>query len=234
MREQILFSLKLGWMHAAAATAQLHGIFQVEHLVIDDVLHGVAGDAAIIKDAAHDNSVVRGIVMAERITSMVSAPRHLRASQQSVKESPVQVIKDCFEIVNVTFGGTDELSSAHLAHKVTLVCHLVAGDIATVTRVMQPLDGLAIDLGQQNVRDGFQHRLGRAFQQVGNAYQKLALAQADGVIDVGEREELDVEIGQGRAWPQLAVTPLKNGENAVPHAVFKLALISTEYLVPST
>ena len=69
-------------MHAATAPAQLHGMFQVQHLVIDDVFHRVAGNPRMIEDATHDDGVVGGIVVAKAVAGVVAAPGHLgRASK---------------------------------------------------------------------------------------------------------------------------------------------------------
>jgi dTDP-4-amino-4,6-dideoxygalactose transaminase len=52
VREKFLFRLEFRGMHAAAATAQFHGMLQVQHFVINDVLHSVPGNPRVIEDAA--------------------------------------------------------------------------------------------------------------------------------------------------------------------------------------
>ena len=75
---------------------------------------------------------------------------------------------------------------------------------------MRGFDGLAVDLGQQNVRNGLKHARGRAFQQVGKAHVQAAFAEPNGVVHIGKRIELDPKLGQRRARPQLAVGCLKD------------------------
>lgn len=41
------------------------GVLEVEHLVVEDVLDGVAGDAGAVENAAEDDGVMGGIEMAE-------------------------------------------------------------------------------------------------------------------------------------------------------------------------
>ena len=64
MRKEFLFRLEFRRMHASAAAAKLHGMLEVEHLVIDDVLHCVARNPGVVEDTAHDDGVVGRIVMA--------------------------------------------------------------------------------------------------------------------------------------------------------------------------
>ncbi len=73
-------------MHTPAATSQPHRVLEVQHLVIDDVLHCEPRDSRVIEDAAHHDGVVGGIVMPQAVARVLAAPRHLRAGQQSVEE----------------------------------------------------------------------------------------------------------------------------------------------------
>ena len=65
--------------------------------------------------------------------------------------------------------------------------------------------GLAVNLGQQNVRDRLDNAFGRAFQQVGDSRVDLGVAQSNGVVHAGKGIELDPKLRHRRAWPQLAV-----------------------------
>ena len=115
VRKEFLFSLKFRGVHTAAATAQLHGMLQVQHLVVDDVFHGVAGNPRVVEDAAHDDSIVRRVVMPQPVASVVSAPGHPRPSEQAIKELLVQLFKDIVQIVGSALGTFDPLAPAHLA-----------------------------------------------------------------------------------------------------------------------
>src|SRR5271165_1652207 len=65
VREQLLLLLKLLTMNTAATATQLHGVLEVQHLVIHDVLNGTAGHERMVKDAAHHDGVMGGIVVTE-------------------------------------------------------------------------------------------------------------------------------------------------------------------------
>src|SRR5580704_17581854 len=115
------------------------------------------------------------------------------------------------------------LAPAHLPHQVRLAHNFVAADILPVTRRLARIDGLAVHLSQQNVRDGAHHRFRRAFQQIRKPYQKPALAQADGVVDVREREKLNLQLRRLRAGTQFPVFLLKNFEQSRTHSEPRLA-----------
>ena len=61
----------------------------MKHLVEDDVLDGEARHARMVEDAADNDSVVGGIVVAEPVARMLPTPGELGASHQAVKEAVV-------------------------------------------------------------------------------------------------------------------------------------------------
>jgi len=138
----------------------------VQHLVVEDVFDGVAWDARMIEDAADDDGVVRGIIVAETAAGVVLTPGELGAAEESVEEAAVEVVEDFFEMVMMSAGGADVLASAHLADQPRLGGYVVAGDIAAITGAMGAIDRLAIEFCQQDVCDGMQHGFRSAFQQV--------------------------------------------------------------------
>ncbi len=127
------------------------------------------------------------------------------------------------EVVDLAAGRFDPLASAHLPHQLRLGAHVVTGDIAAIAGGVQALDRLAVNLGQKNVRDRFDHSFRRALQQVGDAHVHHGLAQADGVIHVGEGIELDPKFRHGSARPELAVGALKNVVEMFPQDVINLS-----------
>jgi hypothetical protein len=60
------------------------------------------------------------------------------------------------------------------------------------------------------VRDGVQNSFGCRLQQVGNAEVEFAFSEADGVVDAGKREEMNMNFGHRSAWTKLAVSAMKN------------------------
>src|SRR3954451_17061186 len=70
---------------------------------------------------------------------------------------------------------------------------------------MLRIDLFAINLRDQDVRDGVQNTLRSRFQQVGDTEVKLVLAKPDGVVDAGKREEADVNLGHHGARTQFSI-----------------------------
>ena len=182
----------------------------MQHLVKQDVFDGVAWDPWVVEDAADDDGVVGGVVVAEAAAGVVLAPGDLRASHESVEEAAVEVVEDFFQMVMVAASRADVLASAHLADEAGFGGNVVTGDIAAITRAEGALDRLAIELGEQDMGDRVQHGFRSAFEQVGEADIKLSLAQPDGVVDGDERIETNVHRRRGRAGTKFAIGFLKD------------------------
>ena len=134
-------------MDASPAASEFNGVLQMEHFVEEDVFHCVARHARVVEDAADDDGVVGGIVVAEAAPGVVLAPGELRAAHESVKEAAVEVVEDFLQMVVMAAGGADVLASANLTHEAGFGSDLVAANIAAITRAMSAIDWLAIELG---------------------------------------------------------------------------------------
>ena len=197
-------------MHAPSTPSQLDRVLQMQHLVEEDVFDSVSRDVRVVEDAADDDGVVRGVVVAEAAAGVVLAPGELRASHESVEEAAVEVVENFFQMVVVAAGGADVFASAHLADEAGFGGDVVTGDIAAITPVVGALDRLAIKLGEQNVGDRVQHGIGSAFEQVGEADVELSLAEANGVVDGDKRIETNVHGRRGRAGAKFAIGFVKD------------------------
>src|SRR5215469_12637392 len=210
LRKQPLLRLKLRPVDAAPASAQLHRMLQVQHLVIDNVFDRIARYSRMIEDATHDDRVVRRIVMRQAVARPHAAPSHLRPRQQSVKKLLIQPLENFIEVVGEAARRGDLLSSSHLPQQVRLGCHIVTGNVTTVSSGMQSLNRFAINLGQQDMSNGLKHGLRRTLQQVGDADVYHVLTQADGAVDISEGVKLHPKLRNGRPQTELTIGPLKN------------------------
>ena len=104
-------------MHTPAAAFQFDWIFQVQHFVIHEVLDGVLRYLGPIKKTADDDGIVCGIVVAQAVARMLAAPRQAGTRKQPVKETAIQIVKNPIQIVGMTSGRDDSLSSAHLPNQ---------------------------------------------------------------------------------------------------------------------
>ena len=145
------------------------------------------------------------------------APAHARTRHQPVKEARVQFLENRIQIIKMTARRTQPLASTHLPDQVCLTDDFVAADILAIARRLPAVNRMAIHLGQQDVRDGPQNRFRRAFQQIREPHQQPAIAQPNRIVNVGEGEEFDLQLGQGSARPQLLVSFLEDFEQAFAH-----------------
>ena len=81
----------------------------------------------------------------------------------------------------------------------------MTGDVFAITSGVPGFNGLAVNLGEKNVNYRLENGFGRTFEQIGNAHANLAVAQANGVVDVGEGIKLKAKFGNGCAGAQFAV-----------------------------
>src|SRR5271170_4943688 len=92
--EKFLLGAKFGRVHTTAPGADFYRMLQMQHFMIDDVLHGMARNCEMVKDAADDDRVVRRIIMAQHVPGSVLAPAHARPPKQSVEESCIQAVEN--------------------------------------------------------------------------------------------------------------------------------------------
>ena len=222
-REEFFFCLEVGRVHASAAAAQPDGMLQVEHLVVDDVFQHKARDAGMIKDTADDDGIVRRVVVSEDTAGFVLAPTHAWTTHEAMEKTRVQFFEDSVEIIDMAARRAQEFASSHLAHQMRLADDFVAADVLAIARRVGAVDWAAIHLREQDVSDRFQHGFGRAFEQVGETDEQASIAQANGVIEIGEGEELDLEFGQGSARTKFAVSFLEDFEKTGTHGEARLA-----------
>src|SRR5208282_4538153 len=186
LRKARLFGFELAGVDRAAQSARLDGMFEVQHLVIEQVLDGVAGAGGAVEDAADDDGVMSGVVMAERALGVVFAPGELRPAEQPAEKARVERIEDLFEMKVAAFRTEVALAAARRADELCLASDGGRGSEALVAQVVRGVDGLAVELSQKDVRDGAENGLRRALEQIGETDVNHSLAQADGGVERGE------------------------------------------------
>ena len=129
-----------------------------------------------------------------------------------MEESGVERLEDLVEIVVVAVGCGDALAAAGLADVLGLFGDGFGADVAAVAVGVVRGDGLLVELGEKDVRDGAVDGLGRGFEQVGEADVEAAFAETDGGVERGEAAEANVERRNGRAGTEVAVLLFKDGD----------------------
>ena len=196
-------------MDAALAAPHPYRMLQVQHLVVDNVLHGATGNTQIIENAAHDDRIVGWIIVSQAVAGVLAAPGHRRAGQKSIKKMGIQFLEDDVEIVSAALRRSDALPSAHLPHPMGFARHVLTRNVAPVTGRVVAVNRLAVHFCEKDVCNCSQHIVWRAFQQIGDAHQELAFAHADGVVNVGEGKEFRPQLRDRRPRPKLAVAVFK-------------------------
>lgn len=151
LRELLLIRHKFLRVHTPPAATKPDWMLQMKHFVENDVFDGIARDSRVVEDTAYDDGIVGGVVVAEAVAGVFSAPGELRASHQAVEEAAVEVVKDFFQMVVAAASRVDMFASAHLADEARFRADFVARDIAAVTSALSAVNGLAVQLSQENV-----------------------------------------------------------------------------------
>ncbi len=88
--KETLFGLELAGVDAAAAGFDADGMLEVEHLVVEQILDGATRGVGAIEDAADDDGVVGGVVVAEHAAGVVGAPGERGPAEEAVEEAGVE------------------------------------------------------------------------------------------------------------------------------------------------
>jgi hypothetical protein len=210
--EEALFGLELAGVDAAAAGFDSDGVLEVEHLVVEEVLDGAARGVGAVEDAADDDGVVGGVVVAQHAAGVVGAPGEGGAAEEAVEEAGVERLEDFIEVVVVACGGEDALAAAGLTDVLGLLRHGFGADVAAVAVGVSGGDGFLVELGEEDVGDGMVDGFGCRLEKVGEADVQAAFAEADGGVERGEAAEADVERRDGGAGAEFAVLLLEDGD----------------------
>src|SRR5579863_3798158 len=116
--------------------------------------------------------------VSQRALGHASAPGQLRPPEQAAKKARVERVEDLFEIVEVALRAGVALAAACVADEFCLAGDGSAGGEALEAHVVRGVNGLAVEFGEQNVRDGANDALGGALNEVGEADEDFAPSQA--------------------------------------------------------
>lgn len=217
LREAGFVGLEFRRVDAAAQAAGSDGVFEVEHLVIEQVLDGIARAGGAVKDAADDDGIVGGVVVAERTLGVVLAPGEVWTAEQPAEKTRIERVENFIKIKVAAFGAEEALAATRRADELGLARDGGRGGEALVAQVVRPVDGLAIELGKKNVCDGVEDGFGRALEKIGETGVDLAFADANGGVQRGESAEADMNGRHGSTRADGAVLELKDGDDVGGH-----------------
>src|ERR1039458_8770084 len=237
LREAGLLGLELAGVDAAAEASHFNGVLEMKHLVEEEIFEGVARAGGAVEDAADDDGVVGGVVVAESPLGHVLAPSELGTAEKAGEEAEVERVEDFFEVIEAALGAGEALVAAGAADQLGLAGDGGRGGEALVTQVVGGVDGLFVELCQQNVGDGAGDRLRRALEQVRQADANLPFAEADGGVQRGKAAKTDRDGGHGRPGTQGPVLFLKDWDKIGRHPMegsttaavsFQLSVVSSQ------
>jgi hypothetical protein len=86
-REEALLGLELTAVDAAASRLDADRVLEMQHLVIQEILDGTSRRVWAVEDAADDDGVVGGVVMAEHAAGRMGAPGERGATEEAMEEA---------------------------------------------------------------------------------------------------------------------------------------------------
>lgn len=180
--EEALFGLELAGVDAATTALYADGVFEVEHLVVEQVFDGAAGGVGAIEHAADHDGVVGGVVMTEHAAGVVRAPGEDGTSEEPVEEAHVERVEDFVEVEMMSDRGEDSFAAAGLADVFGLAGDGLGGYVAAVAVGVGRSDRLSVKLGEKDVGDGVVDGFGRVLEQIGETDVEPAFTEADGGV----------------------------------------------------
>lgn len=198
--EACFIGFEFAGMDATTKAAHFHGMLEVQHLVVEKILDRVARTRRAIEDSADHDGVVGGIVVSQGAPGHDFTPGQVGTAEQSIEEPVIERIEDLFEVVEVTMWTCVALAAACVADEFSLTSDRCAGSESLESYVVRRIDRLLVQLGDEDVRDGADHALWCAFDEVGETYKDLAFAQTDGGVEGSEAAETNRDRRDRRPW----------------------------------
>jgi len=217
LRKARLLGFEFPRMNAAAQAPGPHRVFQVQHLVVEQVLDGITRAGRAVEDAAYHDGVVGGVVVAERTPGVVFAPGEIGPAEEPAEEAHIERVEDFLQMEVAALGTKVALAAAGMANEFGLTRDGGRGGEALVPEILRGVDRLAIELGKKNVRNGVEDRFWRALKQIGEAGIDFAIAQANRCVERGKTPEANMHGRHGRARAQGAVLFLEDGDDVEGH-----------------
>ena len=110
-------------------------VLDVEHFVVDDVLHDPTRHIPGVERLTYDDRLMRRVVMCEDAVRLLRRPRQYRFWKLPAKIPEIQVLEDLVEIVNFAFVGRDDLSPVRTLSIVRAFAHLGAIDVFRINLI---------------------------------------------------------------------------------------------------
>ncbi len=142
--------------------------------------------------------------MAKHSPRRLTAPSQPGPPHQAIEELHIQALEQLLQIMVPPLWAGDEFASPNQPYQVCLPADVPAVQVEAIAVRVEARDLLAVEFTEQNERQRFGNRRGRAGQQIGNAHPQTAFLETDEAVYVGEAAKLHADFRHRRAWLQLA------------------------------
>ena len=105
----------------------------MQHLVVNDVLDRHARHPQFVKNPAHNDRIVRRIVMAQAMAGHIAAPRDPGPRKQAMKKSDIQIVENRFEIINSAPSQPNSFSSPEVPQQMRFLRNIMARYVSVVS-----------------------------------------------------------------------------------------------------
>jgi hypothetical protein len=175
--------------------------------MIDEVFDENARDARRIEPSADADRAMRRVVGYEYGARAMGAPSDAHATQFPAEVPAVQFRENRFQVVVLAPRGKQSFPPAGAAGCVNSTAHVGLEDMRQIAFAGFTRGPLAEDLGEQDLRQCFQHEWGRVRQHVRDLDFGLSVAQVNRAADTREGTERDAEMRLRSAQSQAAEDP---------------------------
>ena len=186
-------------------------VFHVKHLVIQHVLADIRRDFQRVEDAADEDRVVSCIKAAEYVARFFRGPGEAGLGNAPGEIASIQSVEQRFQIYIAALKAADARRTAPAAAGGACASlNVVFQDECPISLMMRVIDFLAVQLGKQDQGQRMIDSRRRVREDIADANSEPVFPQPGGVIQTGEREELDRYVGDSGFRPNLPVCRRKD------------------------
>src|SRR5437763_6142443 len=177
--EGLFFRAERPRVRVAAAIDDASPMFDVQHLVKDDVLDKPFGNLARVKSLTDRDRVMRRTVMPKNASGFSPRPGEHRPGYLASEVPAVKARKNFLQIINAALRGRNNLASTLPARQVSSPQNLRSERVRTIDAVVSNRYFARQQPSHQQKRQGPNHLWRRCLKKVRQAHKDAARARAD-------------------------------------------------------
>lgn len=203
MREALLLGAEGFGVVVAAAVDEARGVFDVEHLVIEDVLDEPFGHVRGVQSLADDDGFVDSVVVAEDGARAALRPGERRPLDLPVEVPAVETSEHPREVVVATLRAGDHLPPAVAAREVGGAQGFGREGVVAVNLFVEDRRAASQEFGDEDEGQRLVDVERGVLENVREAHVDAARTESDGVVEPGVRVVAHVNFGHGTPGREL-------------------------------